>query len=298
MFEIKKISDSDTDYPAALKKIKDRPKDLYYIGNIKNISPSVGIVGTRRCSNYGRQVASEFSKNLAARNITIVSGFAPGIDTVSHIAAIETSNRTIVVLGTGLSEKCIYPKENIPLIKKIIELGGCLISEYPPNTFGSRFTFPQRNRIVAAISDVLLVVEAPQKSGALITANYAFSYGKKVFSIPGSIYYENALGTNNLLKRGAHIATKADDILQTFPLCDTNYSQISVFPKTTDDKSDNLTPEMLIMKFIKNEPRHIDKIIEELKMPAGRVASIITILEIEEKIKNIGENIYSCLPRE
>lgn len=293
MFEIKKISDTDIDYPVSLKKIKNRPKDLYYIGNIKNISRTVGIVGTRRCSSYGRQVASEFAKNLASRDITIISGFAPGIDTVSHASTIEIGKRTIAVLGTGLSEQYIYPKENIPLIKKIIELGGCLISEYPPNTYGTRFSFPQRNRIVAGLSDALLVVEAPQKSGAIITANYAFSYDKPVFSVPGSIFYETAVGTNNLIKRGARVATKVEDILQIFPLCDTNRLQIIPFSKTTNDKISNLSPEELVLRLVKSEPKHIDKIIEEIKMPASVVAGIITLLEIEEKIKNIGENIYT-----
>lgn len=296
MFEIKKISDTDDGYPVSLKIIKDHPKDLYYIGNIKNITRTVGVVGTRRCSSYGRQVASEFSKNLASRDITIISGFAPGIDTISHKATLDIKKRTIAVLGTGLSEKCIYPKENISLIKQIIDFGGCLISEYPPNTYGARFTFPQRNRIVAGLSDALLVIEAPQRSGSLITANYAFSYNKPVFSVPGSIFYENACGTNNLLKRGARVATKVDDILQIFPLCDTNHLQINPLIEITENKNCAPTLESLIIQLVKTEPRHIDTIIEELKMPAWKVVSIITNLEIEEKIKNIGENIYSCPP--
>lgn len=291
MFEIKKISASHEDYPSSLKIIKDYPKDLYYIGNIKSIGPSLAVIGTRKCSSYEKQVTSEFCKVIANRNITIISGFAPGIDTVAHTSAIEMGRRTIAVLGTGLAEKSIFPKENIPLIEKIVNCGGGLISEYAPNVWGTRFTFPQRNRIVAALTDATLVVEAPQKSGAMITANYAFLYGKPVLAVPGSIFFENAKGTNNLIKRGAKLVDKVEDILQYFPLCDTNHSQISLNKWTNAEESNE---EFVVLNLLKNEPMHVDKIIEITKLSPAKVAEIITTLEIEEKIKNIGENIYSC----
>jgi DNA processing protein len=176
---IKTISIRDKNYPKLLKEIKDPPETLYLRGEILAEENCFAIVGTRRCSAYGKQVALEITGDLAEAGLTIVSGLAPGIDSFSHLATLERGKRTIAVLGTGIDEKSIYPQENLKLARKILESGGSLISEYPPRTHGSEFTFPQRNRIISGISLGVLVIEAKQKSGALITANWAKKTRKK-----------------------------------------------------------------------------------------------------------------------
>ncbi len=189
MEDIKEIKIEDKNYPKLLKKFPDAPKVLYYRGNfIQQNESCFGIVGTRRPSPYGQQVTLQIAGELADAGLIIVSGMAPGIDTFAHKICVEKGKRTIAVLGTGLDEKSIYPQSNLALSKKIIETGGCLISELPPRTHGSIYSFPKRNRIISALSLGVLVVEAKDKSGSLITANYAKRQNKKLFAMPGKIY--------------------------------------------------------------------------------------------------------------
>jgi DNA processing protein len=283
--EIKKISIEDENYPKLLKEIKDPPKILYYLGEIKLSENYFAIVGTRRFSSYGKQVALEIAGDLAEAGLTIVSGFATGIDTFAHQATIERGKRTIAVLGTGLDEKSIYPKSNLKLVNEILEIGGCLISEYPPGTHGSEFTFPQRNRIISGLSLGVLVVEAKEKSGALITANFAFSQKRKVFAIPGPIYSSNSRGPHFLIKKGAKLVENADDILKELNLPGL---KPDVRPLVGETKEENL-----ILEVLKEESLYIDKIIEKTKLLAPMVASTLAILEIKDKVKNLGGNVYA-----
>ncbi|MCX6790722.1 MAG: DNA-processing protein DprA [Candidatus Gribaldobacteria bacterium] len=201
-YPIQSIGINDAEYPAELKKIPDAPVVLYWRGNLDLTSQKCfAIVGTRRCSEYGKEIAFNFASELSRAGLVIVSGLASGVDTWTHKGALESGKgrpspncQTIGVLGTGLSEKCFFPQENLVLAKNILEKGGCLISEYPENTQGSNFTFPKRNRIIAVISLGVLVVEAKVKSGALITASYARKYHKKVFAIPGNIHSQISQG--------------------------------------------------------------------------------------------------------
>ena len=165
MSEIKTISVKDKNYPKLLKEIKNPPEVLYTRGELKPDEKCFGVVGTRMFSSYGKQVALEIAGDLAEAGLTIVSGLAPGIDTFAHTATVERRKRTIAVLGTGIDERSIYPQSNLNLARKILETGGCLISEYPPGTRGTNFTFPQRNRIISGLSLGVLVVEAKEKSG-------------------------------------------------------------------------------------------------------------------------------------
>jgi len=218
MNEIKTIAIEDKEYPKLLKEIKNPPKILYFSGKILPQKNCFAIVGARLCSSYGKQVALEIARDLTEAGLTIVSGMALGIDSFSHKAVVEKNKRTIAVLGTGLDEESIYPRENIKLANRIIETGGCLISEYPPKTRGSRFTFPQRNRIISGLSLGVLVVEAKRKSGALITANWAKKQGRKIFAIPGTIHSFNSKGTHKLIKQGAKLVEDANDILKELNL--------------------------------------------------------------------------------
>ena len=284
MEEIKKITIEDENYPKILKEIKDSPKVLYYKGEIKPDKVCFAIVGTRRYSSYGKQVVLEIAGDLAESGLTIVSGLAPGIDTFCHQAAVERKKRTIAVLGTGLDEKSIYPKSNIRLARGILETGGCLISEYPPGTPGSKFTFPNRNRIISGLSLGTLVIEAKIKSGALITAQWAKKQGRRIFAVPGPIYSSNSKGCHYLIKQGAKLVENANDILKELNL-----------PQKTEVKeiTGETREEQLILNTLKEEGLYIDKIIEKTKLSTAAVASTLAILEIKGKVKNLGANIYA-----
>jgi DNA processing protein len=286
--KIDKIAISDKHYPRELKKIKGAPKVLYFLGKLKVEEPMVAIVGARNCSDYGKRATLQITSELCEAGITIVSGLAPGIDTYAHLATVEKNRRTIAVLGTGLNKQDIYPKENIGLAEKIIKTGGCLISEYPPGTRGAKFTFPRRNRIISGLSSAVLIVEGKEKSGSLITANWAFSQGKKVFAVPGQIYSQNSAGTNFLIKNGAKIAVCAKDILDELGM-----ENLKITDKDVIDTQS--IEEKLILNTLKENALHIDRIIENTKLNAQTIASILSILEIEGKIKNLGGNVYALI---
>lgn len=282
---IKTISVNDAGYPEPLKKIKGAPKIIYYRGELPDAdSNNFAIVGTRRYSDYGKQTALEIAGDLAEAGLIIISGMAPGIDTFCHQAAVERKKKTIAVLGTGLDEKTIYPQSNLKLAEKILETGGCLISEYPEGTRGTHFTFPQRNRIIAGLSMGVLVIEAKQKSGSLITAEWARKQKKKIFAVPGPIHSLNSKGPNYLIKNGAKLVENANDVLKELNL-----------PELAKSKSigGENPEEDLILGSLKEESLHIDKVIEKTKLPAAIVASSLAILEIKDKIKNLGNNIYA-----
>ncbi len=287
--EIKTISVENKNYPKLLKKIKNPPKVLYVKGEIRNNESCFAIVGTRRFSPYGKQIALEIAGDLAEAGLTIVSGLAPGIDTFVHQATIERGKRTIAVLGTGLDKKSVYPQSNLKLAKKILETGGCLISEYEPGTPGAKFTFPQRNRIISGLSLGVLVVEAKQKSGALITADWAKTQNRKIFAIPGSIHSSNSKGCHLLIKKGAKLVESANDILKELNLqCLT--SEVKHVAGETKE-------ENLILEAIKENAFYIDKIIKKTKLPAAIVASTLAIMEIKSKVRNLGGNIYAISHR-
>lgn len=286
MEEIKKIKINDNDYPALLRKISDPPKVLYVKGNLDATNYCFAVVGTRKYSAYGKQVTFDIVGKLLDAGLTIVSGLAPGIDTFVHQICVEKKKKTIAVLGTGLDEKSIYPQSNLSLVKKILEIGGCLISEYPPGTPGSKFSFPKRNRIIAGISLGVLIIEAKNKSGSLITADYAKKQNKKLFAVPGSIYSFNSLGCHKLIKEGAKLVDNVNDILQELNL-PPSFSKV----KTSEEGGNS--KEILILNTLTEESLTIDKIIEKTHLSAQEVASILAILEIKEKVQNLGGNIYA-----
>ena len=211
--EIIEIDLDNTKYPQRLLQIKSFPTKIYALGNtdLLNASHTIGIVGSRKCSEYGIKVANEFSQKLSEEGICIISGMAAGIDGIAHNAAIGECGKTIAVLGGGFYH--IYPPENEWLFHKIIEKDGCVISEYPPEIETNKSKFPIRNRIVSGLSDAVLVVEALFKSGSTITARLAKQEGKKVYAIPNSIYTSTAGGTNRLIQEGAFLVTNPMQII-------------------------------------------------------------------------------------
>jgi len=287
MSEIKTISVKDKNYPKLLKEIKNPPEVLYTRGELKPDEKCFGVVGTRMFSSYGKQVALEIAGDLAEAGLTIVSGLAPGIDTFAHTATVERRKRTIAVLGTGIDERSIYPQSNLNLARKILETGGALISEYPPGTRGTQFTFPQRNRIISGLSLGVLVVEAKEKSGALITAEWAKKQQRLVFAIPGPIHSLNSKGCHYLIKHEvAKLVENANDILKELNLpAGRQVYQKGIIGETLE--------ENLILKALEEEALYVDKIIEKTKLSAASIASSLAILEIKGKVRNLGGNIYA-----
>ena len=207
---IKIININEREYPQALKKIYDPPISLYVKGNIKKLNnKNIGIVGCRECTTYGKKSAEYFAYNLSKQNINIVSGLAKGIDSYAHLGSLNNGN-TIAVLGNGLD--MIYPKENLELANEIIKRGGTIISEYPCGTKPDKMKFPARNRIISGISSGIIVIEAKEKSGTLITVDFALEQGRDVFVVPGNINSINSVGTNDLIKQGARLVTTYEDV--------------------------------------------------------------------------------------
>lgn len=212
-------------YPQLLKEIYDPPVSLYIKGNKEILnSKNIGIVGCRECTDYGKNAAKYFAYNLSKKNINIVSGLAKGVDSYAHIGCLSTDKekkncgktnndcgKAIAVVGNGLDS--IYPKENIQLANEIIKNGGAIISEYPCGTKPDKMNFPARNRIISGISSGIIVVEAKEKSGTLITVDFALEQGRDVFVVPGNINSINSIGTNDLIKQGAKLVTTYKDIM-------------------------------------------------------------------------------------
>ena len=196
------LKETNTRYPRLLKNLDDRPKTIYALGNIENLNnKSIAIIGSRECTSYGKKMAQLISYFYAKRGYVIVSGLAKGIDSSAHLGALLANGKTIAVLGTGLNK--IYPYENTELARRIIRSNGTIISEYSLNDKIERDNFAYRNRIISGLSNDVIVVEANEKSGALITAEYALLQGKNVYAVPGNINNQNSSGTNSLIKDGA-----------------------------------------------------------------------------------------------
>ena len=209
---IKTINVYDKEYPEKLKNIYGKPRVLYAKGNVELLKEkSVAIVGSRECSKYGMKISEKLSYNLAKENICIISGLAKGIDRYAHIGALKAGGKTIAVLGNGLDT--IYPYENKDLYELILKNNGLIITEYIIGTKPDRMNFPARNRIISALADGIVVVEAAEKSGALITTEFGIEQGKEIFAVPGNIDSSKSVGTNQLIKDGANVVLDYKDIL-------------------------------------------------------------------------------------
>lgn len=211
---MKTIYQADIFYPKKLNHIYAPPAKLYMLGENEAIfqMPSVAIIGCRECSNYGAKIAYQFAYELAKKGICVISGLAKGIDAYAHKGAVAAKGATIAVLGSGFEH--IYPKENELLCKQILENRGILLTEYEPKVKPIPTNFPARNRIISGLANGILVVEAKQKSGTLITVDYGLEQGKEIFAIPGNITSNNSYGTNDLIKQGAKMVTNVQEIIE------------------------------------------------------------------------------------
>ena len=270
----------DKEYPKLLTHISHPPFLLYIKGSVgvwKN--KCFGVVGTRALSEYGKRAAPHITLDLARAGLTIVSGLATGIDTLAHKAALEAGAKTIAVLGTGIDEKTLYPQLNLPLARKIVEKGGAVISEYAPGTHGTKFSFPQRNRIISGLSKGVLVVEADHISGAMITAKCALEQNRDVFALPGSIFAKTSEGANSLIQKGAKLVACADDILEEYGLESKKMKKIIRAESPEEEK---------ILAVLTSGPAMADDIIRKTGMDAPQVNATLMIMEIGKKIKNLG----------
>ena len=210
---MKIIYQAQQEYPQKLNKIYAPPAKLYVLGDESILNkPAIAIIGCRDASNYGKTVAFKFAYELAKKGIIVISGLARGIDIYSHLGAVKANSPTISVLGSGFEH--IYPSEHKNYCKQILQTGGAIITEYEPKTKPNKMNFPARNRLISGLSNGVLVIEAKQKSGTLITVDYALDQGKDVFVIPGNITSNQSYGTNDLLKQGAKLVTNVEDILE------------------------------------------------------------------------------------
>ncbi len=281
------ITFNDLRYPKLLKEIDNFPALLFYKGDFqKHDEFSLAVVGTRKMSLYGKQIILKIVKDLAQNNLVIVSGLAKGVDALVHQVTLESNGRTIAVLGSGLDKKSIYPFENQNLAQKIVEQNGLLLSEYPPETFPQKYFFPYRNRIVAGLTLGTLVIEAPEKSGALITARYALECGREIFAVPGNIHNLNFSGCNNLIKMGGKLVDSADDILDALNFVRTVKPVVKKIVKPSNKEESEL------LKYLSEEPIHVDKLIEFSKLSPTIINSVLTMMEINGKIKHLGGMYY------
>ena len=210
--KIKSVTREDPDFPERLRGLSGMPKKLYYIGNLPDPGkPTAAVVGARMCSPYGRCQAFKYARTMAEHGVQIISGMARGIDTEGHKGALDTSTPTFAVLGSGVD--ICYPGSNRRLYQRILEKGGGIISELPPGTSPVNWAFPARNRIISGLSDAVLVVEAKEQSGSLITANFALEHGHSVYALPGAVTEELSRGCNKLIFDGAGIAYSPEIML-------------------------------------------------------------------------------------
>ena len=283
-YQVNAFISEEPGYPSRLRQIYDYPPVLYVKGNLPAEDDScLAIVGTRRPTIYGRQVTEEIASDLARSRITIVSGLARGIDSVAHRAALDAGGKTIAVFGSGLD--IVYPAENARLAQSIIE-HGALVSEFPLGVKPRPENFPLRNRIMSGLSHGVLVVEAGEKSGALITAHQAAEQNREVFAIPGSILSPASQGTNRLIQEGAKLVRNYADILEELNLTVVaQQAEIEQFAPADEAES-------AILRQLSSEPNHIDEICRRSGLAMPDVSSTLAMLELKGIARQVGNMNY------
>jgi DNA processing protein len=283
--QAKIITILDSNYPKLLKEIYAPPPLLYYLGSLDiNNDFLLAVVGSRKISQYGKQVTSDLVSQLCQQGLSIVSGLALGVDACAHQTALDYEAKTIAVLGSGLNQ--IYPAANRNLAQRIIASGGAVISEFPLAMLPYKSNFPRRNRIISGLSLGTLIPEASIKSGALITARFALEQNREVFAVPGSIYSDRSAGPNHLIKFGAKMITSAQEILETLNLSSANdFKKVkTIVPPTETEK--------IILDVLNNEPLHIDKIVQSVRLDISIINSTLALMEMKGLIKNLGNQKY------
>lgn len=287
---IQLITPEEEDYPALLAELADAPPLLYYRGQLRGKAEALAVVGSRRATAYGKAAAKVLSRTAAAQGIVILSGLARGIDAAAHQGALEGGGVTWAFLGCGLDR--VYPLENKQLAKQIL-FKGALLSEYPPGTPPKAGNFPGRNRLISGCSRGVLVVEAAERSGALITVDFALEQGREVFAVPGPIFSEQSRGTHHLLRQGAKIVEGIEDIWQELPAWS---------PERRNIRQDAVSIELLtgegssdydsILEQLGDVPLHIDQLTVHVELPASSIALALLELQLAGKILQLPGQYY------
>lgn len=292
----------DGSYPTLLREIDDPPPVLYVKGDWQACfeQPGVGVIGSRQCSTYGENASEMLSRDLASRGITIISGLARGIDSAAHRGAIRGQGRTIAVMGTGIDT--VYPRENNGLVREILESGGCLVTQFPLGTPPLKDNFPYRNRIISGLSLGVLIIEANERSGSLITARLAMEQNREVMGVPGNITSGNSFGTNYLIKTGAKLVQQWQDVVAELP------SEISaaILPPKIDKPAEEAErqPELVPADMNDNERKiwellaadgatHVDVLLESTGLSFGDLNNALVSLDIRDLIRVLPGKNYA-----
>jgi len=279
------IARTNSQYPRMLEEIFDPPPVLFVRGDEKVLNTlSLGVVGTRKCTRYGRETARSFSRAIASKEITIVSGMARGIDSESHIGALEAEGKTVAVLGCGVDT--IYPPENLKLFYQIIE-HGAVISEYAPGVAPMAGNFPARNRIISGLSRGVLIVEADIKSGTMFTVDYANQQGREVYCVPGNINSPSSRGTNKLIKDGARMALAPEDILSDYGITYTDEQM-----QNTAQFQLDIFEQQIVSALLEGE-LNSEELFEKTQMEAAQLNTLLTLLELRGIIRQHAGRIFS-----
>jgi len=295
--DTKFITPEDEEYPSSLFHIEDAPHGLFCRGKFVDMNENIliAVVGARKCTQYGHECSRKISRDVAKEGAIIVSGMATGIDSAAHEGALEAGMPTIAVLGCGVN--IVYPPSNHNLMRRIMETG-MVISEYPVNTSASRYTFPDRNRIISGISNGIAVIEAGERSGSLITARCAAEQGKDIYAVPGHINSPSSKGTNELIKDGAHLITCAEDITFNYSsqlayLKSKFYSKKSYEDEYLVNRSDNNDIESAISDILTAEPMSIDEISALTDAEISKISTALLMMELSGTVMTHPSGKYS-----
>lgn len=287
---IKILTWKDEAYPQRLKEIEQPPPVLYVRGEyLPDDLYAVAIVGTRRVTPYGRQITEELSSYLASKGITVVSGLARGVDAIAHQTALKAGGRTIGVLGSGVDK--IYPPEHRQLAERMMD-AGAVVSDYAPGTPPDASNFPPRNRIISGLSLAVVVIEAGETSGALITAEFAAEQGREIFAVPGSILAPQSKGTNKLIQKGALPLLSVNDLMQALNL--TRMGEQKVVRKIIPADE----TEARLMNVLGTEPLHVDEIRNQTELPIEKVSAALALMELKGMVRQVGGMNYVAVHEE
>ncbi len=281
------VLECDEAYPLPLKQLPDRPHLLYYRGCLPDFSQKnvLAVVGSRKASSYGRAVISSLIPDVVKAGVEVVSGLAYGIDSLAHTQTLNSHGITYAIIASGLDHESCYPRAHWELACRIIEVGGFVASEFPPGTAALPLHFPQRNRIIAGLAQVILIIEADERSGTLITARCGLEYNKEVAAVPGAITHPLSRGTNALLKQGAALIQKSDDILELFSLPNPLHARSEINHEVTPT-------EHLILEMLKGGMVHIDELSKSTNIALAFLHSDLLALELAGLVKNCGNMYY------
>src|SRR5688500_5242840 len=287
---VKILTWQDESYPGRLKEIDQPPPVLYIRGEyLPDDLFAVAIVGTRRATPYGRQITEELAAFLAVNGMTVISGLARGVDAIAHQTALKSGGRTIAVLGSGVDK--IYPPEHRGLAEQMMERGA-IISDYALGTPPDASNFPPRNRIISGLSLAVVVVEAGETSGALITAEFAAEQGREVFAVPGSILAPQSKGTNKLIQRGALPLLSMNDLMQALDLTRVGEQKAARKVIPTDET------EARLMNVLGSEPLHVDEIRNQAELPIEKVSATLALMELKGMVRQVGGMNYVAMREE